>query len=84
MADFGYDISDFTDVDPVFGSLDDLDRLTDALHARNIRLMLDFGPNHTSNVHPWFIHSRSSRQSPTRDWYVWINLGLTVGRRTIG
>ena len=73
MADFGYDIADFTDVDPVFGSLDDLDRLTDALHARNIRLLLEFVPNHTSNVHPWFIESRSSRQSPKRDWYVWVD-----------
>jgi alpha-glucosidase len=73
MADFGYDIAAFTDVDPVFGSLDDLDRLTDALHARNIRLMLDFVPNHTSNVHPWFIDSRSSRPSPKRDWYVWVD-----------
>jgi alpha-glucosidase len=73
MADFGYDITDFTDVDPLFGSLDDLHRLIEALHARNIRLILDFVPNHTSNVHPWFIDSRSSRQSPKRDWYVWVD-----------
>ena len=75
MADFGYDIADFTDVDPIFGSLEDLDRLMDDLHARNIRLMLDFVPNHTSDVHPWFIDSRSSGQSPRRDWYVWVDPG---------
>ena len=79
MADFGYDIADFTDVDPIFGSLEDLDRLTDDLHARNIRLMLDFVPNHTSDVHPWFIDSRSSRQSPRRDWYVWVDPGPDGG-----
>ena len=79
MADFGYDIADFTDVDPLFGSLNDLDRLMDALHARDIRLMLDFVPNHTSNVHPWFIDSRSSRQSSRRDWYVWVDPGLDGG-----
>jgi alpha-glucosidase len=75
MADFGYDIADFTDVNPVFGSLRDLDRLIETLHACQIRLMLDFVPNHTSNVHPWFIDSRSSRQSPKRDWYVWADPG---------
>jgi alpha-glucosidase len=71
MADFGYDIADFTDVDPRFGALADLDRLLDALHARDIRLILDFVPNHTSHVHPWFVESRSSRDHPKRDWYVW-------------
>jgi alpha-glucosidase len=71
MADFGYDITDFTAVDPVFGSLLDLDRLIEALHVRGIRFILDFVPNHTSDMHPWFRESRSSRQSPKRDWYVW-------------
>ena len=71
MVDFGYDISDFKGVDPVFGSLDDLDRLTDALHSRDIRLILDFVPNHTSAAHPWFLESRSGRQSSKRDWYIW-------------
>ena len=71
MVDFGYDISDFKGVDPVFGSLDDLDRLTDALHSRDIRLILDFVPNHTSAAHPWFRESRSCRQSSKRDWYIW-------------
>jgi len=71
MADFGYDISDYTDVHPLFGSLADLDRLIASLHARGMKLMLDFVPNHTSDQHPWFLDSRSSRQSPKRDWYIW-------------
>jgi alpha-glucosidase len=71
MADFGYDIADFSGVDPLFGSMADLDRLIDALHARGIRLILDFVPNHTSDLHPWFLESRSSRKSAKRDWYVW-------------
>jgi alpha-glucosidase len=71
MADFGYDIADFTAVDPVFGTLADFDRLLEALHARGIRLVLDYVPNHTSDQHPWFIESRSDRSSPKRDWYLW-------------
>jgi alpha-glucosidase len=71
MCDLGYDVEDFQDVDPVFGRLEDLDRLTEALHARGIRLILDFVPNHTSDRHPWFRESRAKRDSPKRDWYVW-------------
>ncbi len=71
MADFGYDIADYRDVDPIFGTLADLDRLIDDLHARRMRLVLDFVPNHTSDRHPWFLESRSSRDSPKRDWYIW-------------
>jgi alpha-glucosidase len=71
MADFGYDIADFTDVHPALGTLADLDRLIDELHRRGIKLILDFVPNHTSAAHPWFAESRSSRRSPKRDWYVW-------------
>ena len=71
MADFGYDITDFTDVDPVFGSLNDFDRLVAALHARNMRVLLDFVPNHTSHQHPWFLEGRSSRGNPKREWYIW-------------
>lgn len=71
MADFGYDVSDYTDVHPLFGTLADLDALLAALHARGIRLLLDFVPNHTSSEHPWFIESRASRDSAKRDWYVW-------------
>jgi alpha-glucosidase len=71
MADFGYDISDYTNVDPLFGALADFDRLVAALHARNIRVILDFVPNHTSDKHPWFQESRRSRHDPRRDWYIW-------------
>jgi alpha-glucosidase len=71
MADFGYDVADYTDVDPVFGTLDDFDRLVAEAHARGIRVVVDLVPNHTSDRHPWFLESRSSRDNPKRDWYVW-------------
>jgi alpha-glucosidase len=75
MVDFGYDISDYTDVDPVFGSLEDVDRLIDALHTRDIKIILDVVPNHTSDQHQWFKESRSSRSNPKRGWYVWADPG---------
>ena len=71
MADFGYDISDFCDIDPVFGTLADFDELVAALHARGLRLILDWVPNHTSEEHPWFLESRRDRSNPKADWYVW-------------
>jgi len=71
MVDFGYDVADYTDVDPIFGTLPDFDRLVTEAHARGIRVIVDLVPNHTSDQHPWFIESRSSRDSPKRDWYVW-------------
>src|SRR5262249_41211666 len=71
MVDFGYDISDYTDIDPLFGSLDDFDALLQAAHAQGLRVILDLVPNHTSNQHPWFRESRASRQSPKRNWYIW-------------
>ncbi len=71
MADAGYDISDYCDIDPLFGSLADIDRLIVEAHARDIRVLLDFVPNHTSDEHPWFVESRSSRDNPKRDWYIW-------------
>jgi alpha-glucosidase len=71
MADFGYDVSDYTGVDPLFGSLDDFVRLVAAAHARDLRVIIDFVPNHTSDQHPWFLESRADRRSPKRDWYVW-------------
>jgi alpha-glucosidase len=71
MADFGYDISDYTDIDPLFGTLADFDALLAAAHARGIRLIMDLVPNHTSDQHPWFVESRAGRNSPKRDWYLW-------------
>jgi len=71
MVDFGYDVSDHTDVDPVFGDLAAFDRLLAEAHRRGLRVLLDWVPNHTSSQHPWFVESRSSRRSPKRDWYVW-------------
>jgi alpha-glucosidase len=71
MADFGYDVSDYKGIDPLFGNLDDFDRLVAAAHARGLKIILDFVPNHTSDQHPWFAESRSSRDNPKRDWYIW-------------
>jgi len=71
MFDFGYDVRDYRDVDPLFGSLHDLDELISAAHRRNIRIIFDLVPNHTSHLHPWFRASRQSRTDPKRDWYVW-------------
>lgn len=71
MADFGYDIADYRAIDPIFGTMDDFDRLLEAVHARGLKLILDLVPNHTSDRHAWFEESRSSRENPKRDWYVW-------------
>ena len=71
MADFGYDVADHCDVDPLFGTLADVDRLLAEAHERGLRVIVDWVPNHTSDQHPWFQASRSSRSDPKRDWYVW-------------
>src|SRR3954447_4650863 len=71
MADFGYDVSDHTDVDPLFGTLGDFDELVEQAGRRGIRVLVDWVPNHPSDRHPWFAESRSGRGSPRRDWYVW-------------
>jgi len=71
MADFGYDISNYTGIEPVFGTLDDFDRLVAETHRRGLKVILDLVPNHTSDRHPWFIASRSSRENGYRDWYIW-------------
>jgi alpha-glucosidase len=71
MKDFGYDVSDYTGIYPLFGTLEDFDLLIREAHAHKIKLVLDFVPNHTSDQHPWFIESRSSRDNPKRDWYIW-------------
>jgi alpha-glucosidase len=73
MADFGYDIADYTDIDPIFGTLSQFDRLLEAAHGRGLKVLLDLVPNHTSDRHPWFAESRSSRENPKRDWYIWRN-----------
>ena len=75
MVDFGYDVADYAGVHPIFGSLADFDRLLAAAHARGLRLVLDFVPNHSSDQHPWFLASRSSRSDPKRDWYIWRDPG---------
>ncbi|HEY0127291.1 MAG TPA: alpha-glucosidase [Blastococcus sp.] len=71
QADNGYDISDYQGIDPLFGTLEQLDELIAALHARGMKLLMDLVVNHTSDEHPWFEESRSSRTSPKRDWYWW-------------
>ena len=71
MADFGYDIADYTNIDSLFGTRDDFDALLAAAHENGLKVILDLVPNHTSDRHPWFVESRASRQSPKRDWYIW-------------
>jgi alpha-glucosidase len=71
FRDFGYDIADFCSIDPIFGTMEDFDRLLEALHSRGIRLILDFVPNHTSDEHSWFVESRASRDNAKADWYIW-------------
>jgi len=71
MIDFGYDVSDYTDIHPVFGTMDDFVELLEDVHQREMKLILDFVPNHTSDQHPWFIESCSSLHDPKRNWYIW-------------
>ncbi len=71
MFDFGYDISDYRGIDPVFGTHKDFDRLIREAHRRGIRIIMDLVLNHSSHLHPWFVESRSSRDNPKRDWYIW-------------
>lgn len=75
MADFGYDISNYAGIDPVFGTMEDFDALTKAAHQTGLKIILDLVPNHTSDQHPWFVESRSSRDNPKRDWYIWRDPG---------
>src|SRR5207248_2495757 len=71
MADFGYDVADHCNIDSRFGTLADFDDLLAQAHARGLKVLLDLVPNHTSDRHPWFVESRSSRDNPKRDWYLW-------------
>lgn len=71
MADFGYDVADYTGIEPLFGTMDDFDRLLADVHRRGMKLILDLVPNHTSHQHAWFLESRRSRNNPKRDWYIW-------------
>lgn len=71
MADFGYDVADYCGVDPIFGTLDDMRGLIADAHARGLKVILDFVPNHSSDRHAWFQEARSSRDNPKRDWYIW-------------
>ena len=71
MADFGYDIANYCDIDPIFGTLHEFDFMLEEVHRRGLKMILDFVPNHTSDQHPWFLESRSSRDNPKRDWYLW-------------
>ncbi len=71
MADFGYDVTDYCGVDPLFGNLDTFDVLVEQAHQRNLKVIIDFVPNHTSDQHPWFQGSRQSRSHPQRDWHMW-------------
>ena len=79
MADFGYDISDYTGIDPLFGTMEDFDALVAAAHGAGLEVILDLVPNHTSDQHPWFIESRASRDNPKRDWYIWHEPGADGG-----
>ncbi|MFZ0578737.1 MAG: alpha-amylase family glycosyl hydrolase, partial [Psychrobacillus psychrotolerans] len=70
-ADNGYDISDYQGISKQYGNMDDFDELLEEIHARGMKLILDLVINHTSDEHPWFIESRSSKDNPKRDWYIW-------------
>lgn len=79
MHDFGYDVAEYCGIDPIFGSLENFDRLVEEAHKKQLKVILDFVPNHTSIVHPWFMASRRSRADPKRDWYIWRNAAQDGG-----
>src|SRR5436305_6257258 len=71
LLDMGYDISDYRDIDPRYGTLEDVDALAAGLHERGLKLLMDLVVNHTSDQHEWFKQSRSSKDNKYRDWYIW-------------
>ncbi len=73
MKDFGYDVANYRDIDPMFGTMNDFEILLESIHKANLKLIIDLVPNHSSDQHPWFLESRSSRTNPKRNWYVWEN-----------
>jgi alpha-glucosidase len=79
LADWGYDVSDYTGIHPLCGTMADFDRLLAGVHERGMKLILDFVPNHTSDQHPWFVESRSCRDNPKRNWYLWKDAGRDGG-----
>ena len=88
MKDFGYDVSDYTNVDPMFGTLGDFDHLVKVAHEHGIRVIIDLVMSHSSDQHPWFVESRASRDNPKSEWYVWAepkpdgNAAQTTGCRS--
>jgi alpha-glucosidase len=83
QIDFGYDISDYENIDPQYGTLTDFDRLVTEAHKRHIRLIVDMVLNHTSDQHPWFVEAKRSRSDPKHDWYVWNNGKLTANGKRV-
>src|SRR3954471_16414831 len=71
QVDFGYDVSDYEAIDPMYGMLADFDELVAKAKTHKIKIILDFVPNHTSDQHKWFLESKSSKTNPKRDWYIW-------------
>jgi len=84
MFDFGYDVSDYRNIDPAYGTMADFDRLLAEAHKRGIKIILDFVPPHTSHLHPWFVESRTSRDNPKRDWYIWSGPSRPLKKRYTG
>jgi len=82
MHDFGYDVADYCDVDPIFGTLAEFDTLVEKAHCLGLKVLIDQVYAHTSIDHGWFAESRSSRDNPKADWYVWANTTCTISSRS--
>lgn len=82
--DNGYDISDYQEIMDEFGTMEDFDRLLKGVHDRGMKLILDLVVNHTSDEHPWFIESKSSKDNPKRDWYIWQDQSQMALNQTTG